>query len=157
MRKQSAVKKWRRAFFSATVPGLQHPRARAKQDWLARLSCSTAWRFVCDLSLHLPALACTCLHHDLHAPYQPGLGLAFFELSLPETPLLLFPPRSSHGLCLACPLRIVLCACPLHTPNLSVSHLTRLPLPSYFLAATFETPTIGNTQAVNQLGGTVGS
>jgi hypothetical protein len=139
------------------VPGLQSARARAKRDWLARLAAAppgdsfVTCAYTC---LRLPALVCTTTSTLLT---KPGLGLAFFALSLPETPLLLFPPRSSHGLCLACPLRIVLCACPLHTPNLSVSHLTRLPLPSYFLAATIETPTIGNTQAVNQLGGTVGS
>src|SRR5271169_1167623 len=47
------------SLFSATD---QACSVHAKQDWLARASCSTGWRFACDLSQALPTLACTCLH-----------------------------------------------------------------------------------------------
>jgi hypothetical protein len=123
MRKQSAVKKWRRAFFSATVPGLQHPRARAKQDWLARLAAAPPG----DSFVTCPY---TCLRLPALVPHQRP------PHSLPTR------TRTRRSACLKPPSFCfhlvrrtafawhVLCAlsfayCPLHTPNLSVSYLTR--------------------------------
>jgi len=56
-------KKWRRAFSQQPRVGLQRARARAKQDWLARLAAAPPGdSFVTWPSFFGLTLACTCLH-----------------------------------------------------------------------------------------------